>query len=76
MAFKLVIKPIVFADAEEAIVYYEKKSSGLGKRFYANLLVAIDDIQSNPFTFSYIKKPVKRHLVQKFPYKVYYIIFR
>jgi len=39
MAFKLVIKPIVFVDAEETIVYYEKKSSGLGKRFYANLLV-------------------------------------
>ena len=39
MAFKLVIKLIVFADAEEAIVYYEKKLSVLGKCFYANLLV-------------------------------------
>jgi len=74
MAFKLVIKPIVFADAEEAVVYYEKKSNNLGKHFYNNFLIAIDDIQTNPFTFSYIKKPVRRHLIQKFPYKVYYLI--
>jgi toxin ParE1/3/4 len=74
MAFKFVIKPIVFAEAEDAVAYYEKKSKGLGKRFYDNFLTSLDDIQHKPFTFSYIKKPVRRHLVSKFPYKVYYLI--
>lgn len=73
MAFKLIIKPIVFADADDAVAYYERKSKGLGKRFYNNLLTSLEDIQQNPFTFSYIKKPVRRHLISKFPYKVYYL---
>ena len=33
MAFKLLTKPIVFVDIDEA-VDYEKKVNGLGKRFY------------------------------------------
>ena len=74
MAFKLLIKPIVFADAEEAIAYYEKKSKGLGKRFYNNFLIALDHIETKPFAFSYIKNPVRRHLIEKFPYKVYYFV--
>ncbi len=72
MAFKIIIKPIVFIDAEEAVIYYEKKSKGLGKRFYNNFLIAVNDIQLKPFTYSYIKKPMKKHLIKKFPYKVFY----
>lgn len=34
MAFKLLIKPIVFVDIDEAVDYNEKKVNGLGKRFY------------------------------------------
>ncbi len=51
MAFKIVIMPIVFSDAEEAVVYYEKKLQGLGKRFYNSFLFALDEIQVKPFTF-------------------------
>ncbi|MEO6453627.1 MAG: hypothetical protein ABIN97_06150 [Ginsengibacter sp.] len=74
MAFKLIIRPIVFVDEEEAVIYYEKKSKGLGKRFYSNFLTALNDIETNPFIFSYTKNPVRRHLVEKFPYKVYYLV--
>ncbi len=74
MAFELIIKPIVFADADEAVEYYEKKLKGLGNCFYNQLLESLNEIQSNPFHFSYIKEPVRRHLISKFPYKIYYII--
>ena len=57
MAFRIVIKPIVFADAEEAVAYYEKKSNGLGKRFYNNFLTSLDDIEHKPFTYSILKNP-------------------
>jgi toxin ParE1/3/4 len=73
MAFKIVIKPIVFSDAEEAVVYYEKKLPGLGRRFYTSFLSALNEIQLKPSTFSYIKKPVRRHLIKKFPYKIFYL---
>ncbi len=74
MAFKLVIKPIVFADTDEAVGYYEMKLKGLGNRFYISFLSTIDNIQTNPFTTSYFKKPVRRRLIVGFPYKVYYLV--
>ena len=74
MAFKLVIKPIVFDDAEEAVAYYENKWTGLGKRFYNNFLQSLDDIKANPFTYTHVTKSVRRHPIKKFPYKVYYLV--
>ena len=74
MVFELVIKPIALIDSDEAVEYYEKKLQGLGERFYHNFLRCLEDIQSSPFAYSYIKNPVRRHLIEKFPYKVYYTI--
>jgi hypothetical protein len=67
MAFKLIIKPIVFVDADDAVIYYEKKITGLGKRFYAIFLLSLNKIFKKPFTFSYKKNPVSRCKVEKFP---------
>ena len=74
MGFKLIIKPIVFLDAAEAVDWYEKELTGLGNRFYNNFLHTLEDIQSNPFTYAFITKSVRRHIIDKFPYKVYYIV--
>jgi toxin ParE1/3/4 len=74
MVFELIIKPIVFDDAEEAINYYEKKLKGLGNRFYSSFLASLNEIQLNPLNYAYIKKPVRRHIIFKFPYKIYYLV--
>jgi toxin ParE1/3/4 len=74
MVFKIVIKPIVLLDVEEAILYYQKKLAGLGKRFYNQFLSTITHIQNKPFTFSYVKDPVRRCKIENFPYKVFYIV--
>ena len=57
MAFELIIKPIVFADTEEAVEYYEKKSKGLGNRFLYNLFAALEEIQSHPFSIHTLRIP-------------------
>jgi len=72
--FEVIVKPIVFLDAEEAVKYYEKKLVGLGKRFYDGFLFALTEIEKKPFVHSYIQPPVRRYKVKKFPYKVFYII--
>jgi hypothetical protein len=74
MVFDVIIKPIVFLDVEEAVLYYESKSKGLGKRFYNNFIIALAEIEINPHHYSYIKEPVRRHAIKKFPYKIYYFI--
>ncbi|MBC7720793.1 MAG: type II toxin-antitoxin system RelE/ParE family toxin [Pedobacter sp.] len=74
MAFKILIKPIVFIDADEAVSYYEKQLLGLGQKFYANFLLSLNDIQQQPFFYTFVKPPVRRCRIDKFPYKVFYIV--
>ena len=59
MVFKLIIKPIVIFDIEEALDYYEKKGNGLGKRRYTQFLFSLSDIRNKPLTYSYVKEPEK-----------------
>jgi mRNA-degrading endonuclease RelE of RelBE toxin-antitoxin system len=74
MAFELVIKPIVFLDVEDAINYYEKQSKGLGKRFYDSFLTTLQNIQFHPHHYTIVYNSVRRCMVAKFPYKIFYTI--
>lgn len=74
MDFKILIKPIVFVDAEEAVLYYEKKLLGLGKRFYEKFLTSLNKIHETPFTYSFVKGPVRRCRIEKFPYKIFTLL--
>lgn len=74
MAFKVIVKPITFLDVDEAIIYYEKRSSGLGKRFYFAFLSCIEKIEAYPIHYRFAKDPVRRCRIEKFPFKVFYLI--
>lgn len=74
MAYKMIIKPIVFFDIEEAFLYYESKISGLGKRFYLSFLASIEKIESSPNAFLLVKHPVRRCKLKGFPFKVFYVV--
>lgn len=74
MKYKLLIKPIVFIDVEDAYLYYEKKVTGLGNRFYQNILLAFNNIDQNPLNYSFVNQPVRRHILKDFPYKVYFVV--
>jgi len=72
MAFNLLIKPITYVDIDEIVAWYEKAAPGLGKRFLNNVEASFKKIQNNPDAFTYIKYPVRRFIVEKFPYKILY----
>ncbi len=74
MAFKIFIKPIVFLDLDEALLWYESEQKGLAMRFYQSFENAIERINRNPHAFSDVTPGVKRILLKKFPYKVFYTI--
>ena len=74
MAYELIIKPIVFFDVEEALDYYEQQSSGLGKRFYENFLLTLQNIQNSPTHYAFIYQSVRRCMIYNFPYKVFYTV--
>ncbi len=58
----------------EAFEWYERKSDGLGKRFYNEVEQAIKKIQQNPFAFAGIKRNsnIRRVNLTHFPYKIFY----
>ena len=74
MVFKIIIKPILWLDLEEAITWYEKERKGLGKIFFENFEEAIERIKINPNSYLNVIPDVKRILVKKFPYKIFYTI--
>ena len=63
MGFELIIKPVVFLDAEEAVKYYDAQLQGLGKRFYDKLLFSFAQIHAKLLAFSFVKKPVRKSLL-------------
>ena len=56
MAFKIIIKPIVFLDLDEAINWYEHEQKGLAVRFYKSFETAIERIKKNPDAFANVLK--------------------
>ena len=74
MAFKIKIKPIVYFDLEEAISWYEGEQKGLGERFFRSFSRAIEKIKKSPNFYLTVIPGVKRVLLKKFPYKIFYTI--
>lgn len=74
MAYNIKIKPIVYFDVEEAFIWHNKQVTGLGGKFYDHFWSAIEIIQLTPFVYSYLRKPVRRYKMRKFPFNVHYVI--
>ena len=74
MGFELRIKSIAYQDIDDAILWYEKKLPGLGKRFFLHVLSCLRKIEDQPESFSYLLKPVRKCHVKKFPFKIIYVV--
>ena len=74
MAFDVIIKLVVWLDVDEAIEWYENKSTGLGRRFYKSFDEVLDKITKDPTAYFFVAKNVRRILFRNFPYKLLYTI--
>ena len=59
-------------DIDSAYLWYEFEQIGLGDTFYNNIRDGINFIAQNPFTSREIYKGIRRYVVRKFPYGIYY----
>jgi plasmid stabilization system protein ParE len=74
MSYKLTIIPQATEDIKEVALWYNNKSTGLGKRFAQNIKNCAKNIKQNPFAFA-VKYENKRVVsVDKFPYLIHYRI--
>jgi plasmid stabilization system protein ParE len=61
-------------EAREARRFYEARRKGLGKRFHSEVAATVRRIRELPTTWPEVDPPVRRALVNRFPYSVHYAI--
>lgn len=59
-------------ELDDAFDWYEMEQSGLGRRFLAEIQVALKRITAFPDSCSSISPSLRRCLVRKFPYMLVY----
>jgi plasmid stabilization system protein ParE len=72
MTPRLALRPQAERDVEQAVRWYEGERSGLGVRFLHQLDGLFKRIQLHPFQFPEIQDGVRRGLLSRFPYGVYF----
>lgn len=74
MAYRLIVSELAQWDIADATDYYEVKQQGLGKIFLISLKDTFRLIALNPFMYMRVYKVIRRALLKKFPYGVFYKI--
>lgn len=59
-------------DAIDSRRWYEQRLKGLGALFSQALADAMDRIQAHPFQYPQVMGPVRRVILPRFPYAVYF----
>lgn len=70
---KITILPQARQDLQDVFDWYEKKSSGLGKRFLTEVEIKIRFIQQLPFASNIKYEAVHTAPVNTFPFLIHYI---
>ncbi len=73
MNYKLMIRAEAEAELEEAYVWYEQQVAGLGSQFLLAVDATINSLRRNPFQYPVVYKDIRRALMHRFPYQVFYI---
>jgi plasmid stabilization system protein ParE len=74
MSYGIVVRPEAAREVQEAFDWYEEKSEGLGLEFLRAADACIAGIKRNPFASPILYQEVRRSLLRKFPYALFYII--
>jgi plasmid stabilization system protein ParE len=68
-------RPPVASDVEEIVAWYESRKEGLGLEF-DELDHVLNRAANRPLQFPVVYKSVRRALLRRFPYSVYFLIGR
>jgi plasmid stabilization system protein ParE len=61
-------------EIRDAESFYELQQKDLGKNFQTTVRGAIDRIADMPLLYPVISEPVRRAVLSKFPYAIFYLI--
>ncbi len=69
----LELRPEAQADVDEALAWYHDQDHRLVARLLGELDAVFDRIREAPDQFPFVEGTVRRALLHKFPYSVYYV---
>jgi toxin ParE1/3/4 len=72
--YRLVAEPRVDLDVAATYQWYENEEPGLGLAFLDQLLATYDRIATGPLQYQDLRSGVRRALLQRFPYAVYFAV--
>ena len=73
-AYRLVAQPRADLDVVAAYQWYESERAGLGAEFLDQLSAAYDRIAEDPLRYQDLESGIRRVLLRRFPYAVYFAI--
>ena len=74
MSFEFLIRPDAEADARAAFHWYEEQLPGLGGAFLSELDREFGSISANPEAHARIHLGIRRALLHRFPYGIFYVV--
>lgn len=74
MSHSLTIHRAAKRHIRAAFDWYERQSPGLGAGFLQALETALDRVAENPLLYAVIYRDVRRALLPRFPYGVFYFV--
>lgn len=72
--YELVFKSEVYEDIKTAYDWYESQRVGLGEDFLLTLEASYANIARAPKQYQDIYKSIKRKLVRRFPYGIFFVV--
>lgn len=70
----LYVRPEAKADIREAMQWYDARREGLGADFRSSVERAIDNILRFPEGSPLVHRNLRRALIQRFPYGIFYVV--
>ena len=75
MVYNLIVTDDAENDLQEAVEWYRSIGLGLDEELIRALEVCLWTIRRHPFQFPEVYKNVRRALLRKFPYSIFYFTF-
>lgn len=72
--YRLVSEPGADLDVEATFQWYENELPGLGLEFLDELRSAYDRIVQGPLNYQDLRSGIRRTLLRRFPYAVYFAV--
>lgn len=74
MTRRLILRPEARDDADEAASWYEGEQEGFGLQFLDEVDAILERVVEVPFQFPQVAEGVRRALLRRFPYSMYFTL--